>query len=244
MEQFKHIQEQVNQLVDSRQLDFLTGGDAAVSLGAAAAAIVVGILICFFGLKLVKFLGALIGFFLGAAIGGVIALVAGLEGLVFAGVVIVGGFILGILSWFIYRIGVFFLVLAQVFSIGIAFLQPSSSILLVVVLAVALVLAILAVIFVEPFVMVVSGLAGGLAAGTNIGLLAGFADNGWIGVGIGAVIAVAGIIVQFMMHSRKVGKKEKNYSKKVKELDSMESEVEKARHLLDDDEDDDLQDED
>ena len=171
-----------------------------------------------FGLKLVKFLGALIGFFLGAAIGGVIALVAGLEGLVFAGVVIVGGFILGILSWFIYRIGVFFLVLAQVFSIGIAFLQPSSSILLVVVLAVALVLAILAVIFVEPFVMVVSGLAGGLAAGTNIGLLAGFADNGWIGVGIGAVIAVAGIIVQFMMHSRKVGKKKRITQKRSKSL--------------------------
>ena len=45
-----------------------------------------------------------------------------------------------------------------------------------------------------------------------------------------------------MMHSRKVGKKERNYSKKVKEQDSMESEVEKARHLLDDDDDDDLQD--
>ena len=66
----------------------------------------------------------------------------------------------------------------------------------------------------------------------------------WSGIGIviGAVIAVIGIIVQFMMHSRKVGKKERNYSKKVKEQDSMESEVEKARHLLDDDDDDDLQD--
>ena len=43
------------------------------------------------------------------------------------------------------------------------------------------------------------------------------------------------------MHSRRVGKKEKNFSEQVKEQDSMESEVEKMRHLLDDDEDDDLQ---
>ena len=62
------------------------------------------------------------------------------------------------------------------------------------------------------------------------------------GLAIGVAIAVIGIIVQFMMQSRKVGKKEKNYSEKVKEQYSMESEVEKARHLLDDDDDDDLQD--
>ena len=49
-----------------------------------------------------------------------------------------------------------------------------------------------------------------------------------------AAIAVIGITVQTMMQSRKIGKREKIFSKKIKEQVSMESEVEKARMLLDD----------
>ena len=136
----------------------------------------------------------------------------------------------------------FFLVFLQVLGIASSILQPQSVVLTGVCAVAALVVAILAVIYVEPFVIIVTGLSGGVTAGTNIAVLAGLGENVWIGIGIGAVIAVIGIIVQFMMHSRRVGKKEKNFSEQVKEQDSMESEVEKMRHLLDDDEDDDLQD--
>lgn len=152
------------------------------------------------------------------------------------------GVILAVLSWFLYRIGVFFLVFLQVLGIASSILQPQSVVLTGVCAVAALVVAILAVIYVEPFVIIVTGLSGCVTAGTNIAVLAGLGENVWIGIGIGAVIAVIGIIVQFMMHSRRVGKKEKNFSEQVKEQDSMESEVEKMRHLLDDDEDDDLQD--
>ena len=182
------------------------------------------------------------GFFLGAAIGGAAGFIIGLSGLAFAGVVVAGGIIFGVLSWFLYRVGVFLLVLVETFGVAVTILKPESWIPAAIGLAVALVLAILAAIYVEPFVIVVTGLAGGIAAGSNIAVLAGLGDTSWIGLAIGVAIAVIGIIVQFMMQSRKVGKKEKNYSEKVKEQDSMESEVEKARHLLDDDDDDDLQD--
>lgn len=80
MEQLSGIQEQLNQIVEGQQLNVFAEGGAAVGVGAAAAGIVVGLLICFFGLKLVKFLGALVGFFVGALIGAVIALVAGWTG--------------------------------------------------------------------------------------------------------------------------------------------------------------------
>ena len=43
-----------------------------------------------------------------------------------------------------------------------------------------------------------------------------------------------------MMHSRKIGKKEEVYSKKVKEEVSRESEVEKARMILEEDEEDEV----
>lgn len=242
MEQMTSLQDQLNQIIQGHQTDILVGSGSQIAFGAAAAAIVIGLLICFLGLKLVKVLGALVGFFLGAAIGGAAGFLIGLDGLAFAGVVVAGGIIFGLLSWFLYRIGVFLLVLVEIFGVAVTILKPESWILAAVGLAVALVLAILAVIYVEPFVIVVTGLAGGIAAGSNIALLAGLNDTSWIGLAAGAVIAVIGIIVQFMMQSRKVGKKEKNYSEKIKEQDSMESEVEKARHLLDDDDDDDLQD--
>ena len=47
------------------------------------------------------------------------------------------------------------------------------------------------------------------------------------------------MIVQFMMHSRKIGKKEKKQAEIIKEKDSVESEVEKARLILDDFDDED-----
>lgn len=242
MEQMTSLQDQLNQIMQGQQADILAGSGSQIAFGAAAAAIVIGLLVCFFGLKLVKVLGALVGFFLGAAIGGAAGFIIGLSGLAFAGVVVAGGIIFGVLSWFLYRVGVFLLVLVETFGVAVTILKPESWIPAAIGLAVALVLAILAAIYVEPFVIVVTGLAGGIAAGSNIAVLAGLGDTSWIGLVIGVAIAVIGIIVQFMMQSRKVGKKEKNYSEKVKEQDSMESEVEKARHLLDDDDDDDLQD--
>ena len=148
MEQLSGIQEQLNQIVEGQQLNVFAEGGAAVGVGAAAAGIVVGLLICFFGLKLVKFLGALVGFFVGALIGAVIALVAGLDGLAFAGVVVAAGVILAVLSWFLYRIGVFFLVFLQVLGIASSILQPQSVVLTGVCAVAALVVAILAVIYV------------------------------------------------------------------------------------------------
>lgn len=50
-----------------------------------------------------------------------------------------------------------------------------------------------------------------------------------------AVLAILGMVVQFMMKSREVGKREKRFSEAVKEEKSVETEVEKARMLLEDD---------
>ena len=239
MEQMTNIQDQLNQILNGQPGELLSAAGTQAAYGALAAAVVVGLLVCFFGLKLVRILGTLMGFFAGAAAG----LIIGLEGMAFAGIVLGAGIVFGLLSWFLYRVGVFLLVLAQVSGLVLTLL-PGSWISAVVALAAGIIVAILSVIYVEPFVIIVTGIYGGLTAGTNIAALAGLDAMTWSGIGIviGAVIAVIGIIVQFMMHSRKVGKKERNYSKKVKEQDSMESEVEKARHLLDDDDDDDLQD--
>ena len=194
---------------------------------------IVGLLICFFGLKLIRLQAALVGFLMGALIGIGVACTAGISGLTFAIVVFACGTVLAALSFFLYKFGVFCVVFCVCLGMGVQIADPQSTLPLVIVLAIALILAIVAVIFVEPVIIICTGISGGVTAGISAAAAMGL-EGIWPGYAIGAVAAILGMVVQFMMHSRKVGKKEKVYAEQVKEADSVESEVEKARMVLDD----------
>ena len=84
----------------------------------------------------------------------------------------------------------------------------------------------------ELVVVVVTGISGGLSAGTAAAALIGISGNIWAGYGISALAALVGIWVQFMMQSRKIGKNERVYAQRMKGQVSRESEVEKARKIL------------
>ena len=191
---------------------------------------VVGLLICLFGLKLMRLLAAIVGFVLGAVAGVAAAVAMGLTGTTFLIALLAGAVIIGLLSIFLRKIGIFLLVLCYGFGVCAAVINPSSMIMYIICIGIAVVLAVLSVLYIEPIVVVVTGISGGLCA----------EKNNLVGYGISIVLAVAGIIVQFMMHSRKIGKKEEVYSKKVKEEVSRESEVEKARMILEEDEEDEV----
>lgn len=194
---------------------------------------IVGLLICFFGLKLIRLQAALVGFLMGALIGIGVAWTAGISGLTFAIVVFACGAVLAALSFFLYKFGVFCVVFCVCLGMGVQIADPQSTLPLVIVLAITLILAIVAVIFVEPVIIICTGISGGVTAGISAAAAMGL-EGIWPGYAIGAVAAILGMVVQFMMHSRKVGKKEKVYAEQVKEADSVESEVEKARMVLDD----------
>ena len=194
---------------------------------------IVGLLICFFGLKLIRLQAALVGFLMGALIGIGVAWTAGISGLTFAIVVFACGAVLAALSFFLYKFGVFCVVFCVCLGMGVQIADLQSTLPLVIVLAIALILAIVAVIFVEPAIIICTGISGGVTAGISAAAAMGL-EGIWPGYAIGAVAAILGMVVQFMMHSRKVGKKEKVYAEQVKEADSVESEVEKARMVLDD----------
>ena len=87
----------------------------------------------------------------------------------------------------------------------------------------------------EPLVITVSSVAGGLMAGPAIISLIGMDDKMWIGYIIAVVLAGLGLLVQLLMQSGKVKKKDKIHAQKVKEEASRESDVEKARMILDED---------
>ena len=200
---------------------------------------VVGLLICLFGLKLMRLLAAIVGFVLGAVAGVAAAVAMGLTGTTFL-IALLAGAVIGLLSIFLRKIGIFLLVLCYGFGVCTAVINPSSMIMYIICIGIAVVLAVLSVLYIEPIVVVVTGISGGLCAGMAAASLIGMEKNNLVGYGISIVLAVAGIIVQFMMHSRKIGKKEEVYSKKVKEEVSRESEVEKARMILEEDEEDEV----
>lgn len=205
------------------------------SMEALIAMAVVGLLICFFGLKLIKIQIALVGFLIGALAGVAVSRVLDISGITFAIVVFACAALLAALSFFLYRFGVFCLVFCTGLGIGIQLIDLRESVQLLIVLGISLLISIIAVIFVEPMIIICTSISGGITAGTSIGTALGL-EASWLGCAVGAVLLAAGMAVQFMLHSRKVGRKEKVYSKQVKEKDSVESEVEKARMILDDSE--------
>lgn len=233
MEQLTSMENELNHILQQNSVQLIE--NSQLNYGLLAASVVIGLLICFFGLKLVKVLSALVGFVLGAGIGAAAGLMFGLNGPAFAGVVLGAGIVFGVISWFLYKFGVFLLVFVETAGLILGIGGMEQVPVVVAAVVAGLLLAILAVRFIEPIVIVITGISGGLGAGSSAAQLMGLAAGTWTGLALGLVVAVIGIGVQFMMHSRKIGKKEKVYSNKVKEQDSMESEVEKARRLLDED---------
>lgn len=196
--------------------------------------IVIGAILCIFGLRLMKILSAVVGLLIGAGIGAAIVAVAGLEGAAALGVILGCGVVMALLSFFLKRMGAFISVFCYAFVALMSVLPKTSVLLLIVAGVVALILAVLAAIYMEPLVVVVSSLAGGLLAGPSIISLIGMEEKMWIGYIIAAVMAALGVLIQLLMQSGKIKKKDKQHAQKVKEEASRESEVEKARMILDD----------
>lgn len=200
------------------------------------ASIVIGLILCIFGLRLMKLLSAVVGLLIGVGIGAVIVAVAGLEGTVSLAVILGCGVLMALLSFFLRRVGAFISVFCYVFAALMAVLPKESMIFSIVAAVVALILAIVAAIYLEPIVVVVSSVAGGLMAGPAIISLIGMGDKMWIGYVIAVIFAALGILIQLLIQSGKIKKKDKLHAQKVKEEASRESEVEKARMILDDEE--------
>jgi len=197
--------------------------------------IVVGLILCVFGLRLMRILAAVVGLLIGAGIGAAIVAVAGLEGTVSLIVILGCGIVIALLSFFLRRAGAFISVLFYVFGALMTVLPSERMIFVIIAGVAALVLAVLAAIYMEPLVVTVSSVAGGLMAGPAIVTLIGLEDKMWIGYIVAAVLAGLGLLVQLLMQSGKIKKNEKMHSQKVKEEASRESDVEKARMILDED---------
>ena len=233
METVKNGTQMLEQLLKNGNNAYLTG---TVTLGLAALGIVVGLLICFFGVKILKVLAAIFGLSIGAGVGAVIGTAANVSSMTMAIIVLIAAVVGAVLLVFLRRLSALVVVFAYALSICVMLLVPQSTVMWIICVVVPVILAILAAVFVDPMVIILTGVSGGLSVGVFVAGLLNL-GNKWIGYGIGLAIAVIGIIVQFVMYSKKQGKKDKQRSKKAKAVDSRETEVEKARRLLENSDD-------
>ena len=100
-----------------------------------------------------------------------------------------------------------------------------------IVAVVSLILAIVAEFFSAPVVILLSSIYGGILAGVSVGaLVPNFSLISYIA---GVVATVLGIVVQFMLESRKKVKQNVAKAKRIRDAESTENEVDRARYIID-----------
>lgn len=198
-----------------------------------AAAAVVGLLLCMFGLKIVRVWAALTGLAAGFAAGAAAGFVLGLEdiGILIAGGVL--GIILAVLGAAVYRAGVFLLVFFSAAGFSLALVNPKDWIWTAVCLAVSLVIALLAIRFITVLTIIATSLCGGLAAGTSVYYLLPV-DQSVILPVLCVIFCVLGIAVQLLLESGKQKRKSLKKAAEIRNEKSTANEVEKARAMMDD----------
>ncbi|WP_289291201.1 hypothetical protein [Sporofaciens musculi] len=200
--------------------------------------LIVGVLICCFGLKLVRVLSVFAGLVIGSGIGTGAALGLGFSGTMIPVTILLCTVVMAVFCCGVRKLGIFFVVLLHTTGIAASLLLPGikditqAMIVLGVSVFAALLMAVFAVIKPELVVVIITGISGGLSVGTAAAALLGITGNIWVGYGISAAAAFIGIWIQFMMQSRKIGKNERVYAERMKGQVSRESEVEKARRIL------------
>lgn len=227
------IAEQVYQYLKSVNSDTVNQVVSENMMIALIVTTVIGIFLSMFGLKLIRLWSALLGLVAGAGIGFAVTELAGLEPMIVVGATIGGGIVLAFLAGFFYRFGIFLMALLTGTYIAILFVNPQDWIFLGVCLAIGLVIALLALKFVEPIMIVVTSILGGVLAGDAIATLAEF-DNPIFRYGIMVLVAIVGGIIQFTLESGKRKKKNLKKAAEIREQNSTENEVEKARAMFDD----------
>ena len=221
----------LTELTDS-VASYVSGNEMTISI----AVIVLAVLTCFFGVKIFRIWMALIGFLTGCVIGFYIPVNA-LQLSVGVGLIagLIVGIVLAVISAKIYVISVMFASWLFSATAMVVILQPKTWLWMLVCVGIGIIPALISLKFAEPMVIIATGMFGGITVAAKGAELLGFSEQiiVWI---IGLVAACFGIMVQFILEGRKQGKKEVAAAKHIRSEKSIENEIEAARSLFSDDE--------
>ena len=166
--------------------------------------VIFGALNCFFGYKLLKVWMAVCGFIIGATGGFLIAARFLTERNIVFGITAAAGIVGSVLAYQIYLVGVFFLGWMMSVAAVIAFVRSlpiGDKEKLVVIAAgvlLGLIVGVLIVKFARPSIILVTGISGGISTASAAFSLLKLEQPVLVVTGAGILLAIVGIMVQFL----------------------------------------------
>lgn len=204
-----------------------------ISLGVI---VLLGILSAFFGLRLVRFWSFLIAFVTGTGIAAGAAFYF-MENERISAIIGLGvGLILAIVFAVLKRAGVFLTALVFGTMMSAYWIRLADWIWLLLCAGIGLLCALLTIKLSVPVLILLTGVAGAGCiswAGANLLENVGIKLEDWVITLIVVILAVLGVLVQFLMESRRRQKLHLKKAAEIREKNSTENEVDKARALLD-----------
>lgn len=190
-----------------------------------------GLLLCLFGFKIIRFWAALAGLVLGTAVGAGTAALSGGDDSVIWIAGLVCGILLAVLGAVLYRAGIFLAVFTAVSSFCAAVINPQDWIFAVICLAAGIAAAILAVRFAAVLTIFVTAVYGAAAAGTAVYYLLPV-EGRLIHIALCIVTGIIGLLVQLLLESKRQKKKSLKKAEEIRGERSTANEVERARAMM------------
>ena len=199
---------------------------------------VLGIGICLTGWKFVRVWAVIFGFVSGTVSGAAAAYFAGLtvDYIWIPGLAV--GVILTALSIWKKKVGGFWFCWLMAALVGVHLLKPDSVILWGVCIGVGLLVAVVFIWFSSIVTIFVTSIFGGMVTGSCIYYLIPV-NMRWIHIVLCIVAAVLGVWIQMLMESGKQKKSNLKTAEKIRENNSTENDVERARNWIEEVEEDD-----
>lgn len=159
------------------------------------AVLIVGLMNCFLGYRLLRFWVMLVGFATGGLTGAALANSMDLDKMLILGAALAGALLLAAIAFFIYKAGIFILCAGIGWALSIYGIHPTTSLTFFICLLLGVGLGVLGVHFAKPIIIGGTAIQGGAFAGIAAAHLLGMEEIPY-GLLIGLAFAALGILVQ------------------------------------------------
>ena len=218
------LQQIMNTMEQTRSASVLD----SVSMIGFAALLVLGVINCVLGYRLLRFWMMLFGFLIGGGIGLGVAYTMGIQEKYMYAVIMIGvGILLAVIAFLSYKVGIFIIGAGIGLGLGIYVFHPTTSLVFFFCLLLGVGLGVLAMKWARVVLIVGTSLLGGIMAGFSLAKFGGLADIPY-GLGLSVLCAILGMLIQFATNRRVVIEEEEydphEYEKARRSSDYMDTE--------------------
>ena len=161
---------------------------------------VFGLLNCILGYRILRFWMMIFGFLIGAGAGFAATYISGVQDkMIIAGAMAGFGIVLAIVSFLVYRAGIFVLGFGIGISLSIYLIHPTSSFSFFLCILIGVGLGALAMRYAKGVIIIGTSVLGGVLAGLSIAQMGGLAQFPY-GIGMAVGIALFGMLIQFAIN--------------------------------------------